>query len=79
MRQWIVMLFAVMVGLAVAPASQAGSLMPAGALATAAANSGDTVLVHHRRGHVIKVKRHRHHGWVRGKHKGWSHSRHRQH
>ena len=76
MRRSIVMLFAIMFVIVLAQSSQASPLMPAGPLAGVAADSNDTVLVGHKRGHW-KKKHKRHYGWVRGKHKGWSKHRHR--
>lgn len=77
MRRWILMLFAVMFAVAIAPASQASPLMPAGTLAGVAAQSDDTVLVGHKRWHWKKKFKRRHYGWVRGKHKGWYKHRYR--
>jgi hypothetical protein len=79
MRKWILLSAVMTILFAVAPASQASPLMPAGPLAGVAAQSGDTVLVRHKRWHWKKKFKRRHYGWVRGKHKGWSHSRHRYH
>jgi hypothetical protein len=77
MRKSILTLFAVACVIAIAPASQASPLLPAGTLASIVADNADTELVGHKRGHWKKKFHRRHYGWVRGKHKGWYKHRHR--
>lgn len=73
MRKIMVILPALLLMLAVAPASQASPLLPPVPLAGTA---DEIVPAHHRAWHrKKKPDRGLHLGWTRGKHKGWSKGR----